>query len=93
MRGGRIQVFDLSHNFPEKENFAKDPKTNSEIDKLNHQPDFSGQLVVQSIVFPLLDAVPPHDLYLMQIVAHLIMHENISQIIITCCAPNLFLTF
>merc|ERR1719234_3028018 len=49
VRGCRIQVLDLSHNFS----------------------DFSGQLVVQSIVFPLLDAVPPHNLHLVQVVAHL----------------------
>ena len=34
-------------------------------------PDFSGKLVVQCVIFSLLDAVPPHDLHLVQVVAHL----------------------
>ena len=34
-------------------------------------PDFSGKLVVQSVIFSLLDAIPPHDLHLVQVVTHL----------------------
>ena len=38
-------------------------------------PDFPGQLVVQRVVFSLLDAIPPHDLHLMEVVANLPVDE------------------
>ena len=39
-------------------------------------PDFSGKLVVQCVIFSLLDAVPPHDLHLVQVVADLTKKQS-----------------
>ena len=77
MRGSGVQVLDLSHNFSGEKKLQKeivdfrDKYFMCMLLLLWDIPDFSGKLVVQCVIFSLLDAVPSHDLHLVQVVAHL----------------------